>query len=1305
MKKHLLIFFVLLSGIFNAQNWTKLAGGEGYQGYTNSSGGGPYGHSEVLNQYSPKNLPYFYSYQNAYGYLSDNARWNVNDEFIYVFENNSGNINFWLFDTNIKQWKKLNATSTENYGTKGVASPSNFPGPRIGTVTWVDNDGNLWMYGNAWWPKQSDMWKYDRTTGMWTWMSGTESDSSSLPAQQGVASATALPKTYNNAYSWVDSQNNLWLFGGDRQNTSSSSSNQVWKYSTSTGLWTWMKGNSDVDNQDAGPVLGTENVEAAANSPGEKYMFKGALWQANNYVYILAGDDRPVMWRYNMQTNNWAHVKKTATATTYYDYGLQGVENASNFPPTVENPTYWKDDSGNFWMFGGQIRDNNSNYTGSVGRRAWVNTLWKYNPTSNNWTWMRGKNPLTYTVNVNSINPIPFSPGYYGLKDVTSDLNLPASRNRPVFWKKNSELFFGYGESTLNLSSNPLKFTDLWKYDISSNNFTWIGGRTAASNNLEYIEDLVNPSVYNVPLVKNYIFDGLHTVYAFRQSQPNEIWAFDMVQSTWQRVKAGQPANYGTIGVESPTNAPYQTQNTWIKDGHLYILSTEIAGTPYALWKFDVTTKNYTCLKMGSYTPGNIDLPNSSNFPEANYEAANWVNDNKLYTLGGGDSDNSSTDFWEYDFASNMWVRRNGLPTKLHSMSYAKDSGKNLWIFGGSYDTDASYQESKKNNNVWKYDYVTKVWQQLQGGPVNATGHYGAQNISTQSTRPGSRTPVAYWMDEYDRFWIYSGQGYAEVPVSNYYDRFLNDLWYYDTNLNRWFWVSGVNTNITQNEYSNGYYDNSRYIYSAHRYDNMIYPFVYNNKKHIFAAKSAYSDNINGLWQMDINSVPAYNFISGTATFDIDSNSCSTADPKYKSLKIMAQNGANSAVSYTDHAGNYQATLNQLSGATLSAMPEMPSYFSVTPSAANVIFPPGSNTAVQDFCITPSGVHNDLEIKIIPLTQSRPGFESKYKIVYFNKGTTTLSGSIQFQFPNNYVSYFNYTVAPSNNANGVMTWDFTALAPFQQKEITVGLNLNTPMHTTYPLNGGQVITVNGAVTPTTGDGTPADNSFVLNDTLVNSLDPNDKVCLEGSTIAPEMVGEYLHYLIRFENTGTANAINVVLKDVLDTSKLDIASLQPISASHPYHVNITDGNKLEVVFNGIQLPYPPSYQRYGYFLFKIKTKSTVALGDVIQNKADIFFDYNYPIITNEYQTTVAQNLSTQEVQQSKIGLYPNPVDSYLFIQIKERIKSVGIYDTAGRLVATFINPGNRIDLSNLKTGSYVIKITTETANYQNKIIKK
>ncbi len=152
------------------------------------------------------------------------------------------------------------------------------------------------------------------------------------------------------------------------------------------------------------------------------------------------------------------------------------------------------------------------------------------------------------------------------------------------------------------------------------------------------------------------------------------------------------------------------------------------------------------------------------------------------------------------------------------------------------------------------------------------------------------------------------------------------------------------------------------------------------------------------------------------------------------------------------------------------------------------------------------------------------------------------------------------------------------------------------------------------------DDTPQDNTFAFNQTIVNSFDPNDKTCLEGSSVSTEMVGQYLHYMIRFENTGTAPAQNIIVKDIIDITKYDLSSLIPLTGSHPFTTRIVGTNKVEFIFENINLPSEPD-SNDGYVAFKIKTKPTLVAGNSVANSASIYFDYNLPIVTNTATTAI------------------------------------------------------------------------------------
>ena len=207
---------------------------------------------------------------------------------------------------------------------------------------------------------------------------------------------------------------------------------------------------------------------------------------------------------------------------------------------------------------------------------------------------------------------------------------------------------------------------------------------------------------------------------------------------------------------------------------------------------------------------------------------------------------------------------------------------------------------------------------------------------------------------------------------------------------------------------------------------------------------------------------------------------------------------------------------------------------------------------------------------------------------------------------------------------------------------------------------------------------------------------------------PDKVGDFVHYKIRFENTGTANAQNIVVKDVIDTSKFDISTLVPIDGSHTFVTRIINTNQVEFIFENIQLPFDDA-NNDGYVVFKIKTKPTLVLGDTFSNTASIYFDYNFPIITN-IETTTIQALATTDFEFSNyFELAPNPAKNVLNIQTKNHIElsSISIYNTLGQLVLVIPNAKHTssIDVSQLIAGTYFIKVISDKGSSIAKFIKE
>ena len=299
----------------------------------------------------------------------------------------------------------------------------------------------------------------------------------------------------------------------------------------------------------------------------------------------------------------------------------------------------------------------------------------------------------------------------------------------------------------------------------------------------------------------------------------------------------------------------------------------------------------------------------------------------------------------------------------------------------------------------------------------------------------------------------------------------------------------------------------------------------------------------------------------------------------------------------------------------------------------------------------------------------------------------------------------------SQNSN-VLNWDFTGLEPFETKVIRVTLNVNSPTETPA-VNIGDVLEFSSEVTSPGTDETPSDNLYSFNQVIVGSFDPNDKQVVEGSQVDISKSGDYLTYIVRFQNTGNYSAENVVVKDYL-SPYLDLNTLQMVSSSHPFRCTLTQSNRLEFFFEGINLPASSidEHGSHGYICFKIKPKAnTISLGTTINNKASIYFDYNDPINTNTVSTTFSALSNNDLSFDGYFNLSPNPTSSILNLHVKNEVnlKSVEIYNPLGQLVLTKesdINATNiPLDVTGLKDGVYVISIVTDKGKTSKRFIKK
>lgn len=145
--------------------------------------------------------------------------------------------------------------------------------------------------------------------------------------------------------------------------------------------------------------------------------------------------------------------------------------------------------------------------------------------------------------------------------------------------------------------------------------------------------------------------------------------------------------------------------------------------------------------------------------------------------------------------------------------------------------------------------------------------------------------------------------------------------------------------------------------------------------------------------------------------------------------------------------------------------------------------------------------------------------------------------------------------------------------------------------------------------------------------VTGSYDPNDKTGYPiGITnehfIKPE---QQLQYVIRFQNTGTDTAFTVIIRDTLDND-LDIFSVESGVSSHSCNFLVYGPRVLEWRFDNILLPDSNTNEQasHGFVTFKANPVKSLPDGTVIENKADIYFDYNAPVTTNLSFHTIHYN---------------------------------------------------------------------------------
>lgn len=438
--------------------------------------------------------------------------------------------------------------------------------------------------------------------------------------------------------------------------------------------------------------------------------------------------------------------------------------------------------------------------------------------------------------------------------------------------------------------------------------------------------------------------------------------------------------------------------------------------------------------------------------------------------------------------------------------------------------------------------------------------------------------------------------------------------------------------------------------------------------------------------------------ISGTIRYD--SQECTEASIALENIEVSSTSNTITSYAYTNSLGEYTFT-NVLEGEHIISWQEANFTSSPIIHSQSVVVEYDIDDYIVNFCLNQLAPFTDISIQIIPSTNVVPGFGLHFTMILSNLGGNTESGLATFTFDNTMISFVSSSDQAVSSTSNSLTFSYNSLEPYSNHSIEINFTVLPPP----AVNSGDILTISAFATTLEEDQNVGNNSLTYNYTVVNSFDPNDISVSEGPFISPEEVGEYLHYMIRFQNLGTAPAVNVRVENELD-SFLDWSTFTPIAASHNgYIANRTDGN-LTFHFNNINLPATEVDEpgSNGYIIYKIKPVASLAVGNIISNSANIFFDYNAAIVTNTITTQIA-SLSTYQNTFAKLITYPNPTSDLLSIEnVPSGLIQLQLFDIGGKLIKSSSFEGNYIfDVSNVKSGLYFLKIYNGMQSVTKKLI--
>ncbi|NLD62161.1 hypothetical protein GX645_06880 [Candidatus Sumerlaeota bacterium] len=227
----------------------------------------------------------------------------------------------WVFDPQTAMWTWVSGSSSANvggvYGTKGVASSSSCPGARVDSCGWVDDEGNLWLYGGYGYDSTGsqsaqdggvdlcDLWMYSPTSGNWTWVSGRNvGNVPTVKATAGVFTSTGMPGSRSGSTGWQALDGRFWVLGGYGADVEGNQGwlNDLWCYDSSKDKWAYWAGSLKKDSRGLYGEVGKAYV---GDTPGGRGYAQGWV-DGEGWLWLFGGEGYDRNLDFGMMNDMWS---------------------------------------------------------------------------------------------------------------------------------------------------------------------------------------------------------------------------------------------------------------------------------------------------------------------------------------------------------------------------------------------------------------------------------------------------------------------------------------------------------------------------------------------------------------------------------------------------------------------------------------------------------------------------------------------------------------------------------------------------------------------------------------------------------------------------------------------------------------------------------------------------------------------------------------------------------------------------------------------------------------------------------------